>query len=273
MFAVRTEVFDGPLDLLLHLVRKDGVDLLQISMARVADAYLAWLDRMRELNLSVAADYLAMAATLVYLKSRELLPRPPTATVAEEEEEDPRQKLIRQLVEHQRYREGAESLDQRPQLGRDVFARPPEAGENEVARRSVAPIDAFGLLDAYYDLLRKAAAPEPVHAIGDSGPDIGATCRFVLGHFASVGSEGRPVGGKGGTADLGAILMALPRRVERILAFLAVLEMARLGWIAISQPEHLGPVELLARVDADVDLEPIVGRIDADRERAERATA
>jgi segregation and condensation protein A len=250
-FSVRTEVFDGPLDLLLYLVQKDGIDLRKIAIARIADAYLAYLDRMRDLNLGIAAEYLVMAATLCYLKSLELLPRAPTATGAAEDEEDPRQKLIQQLIEHQRYREAADHLDARPQLGRDVFAREPVAIDADSARTVVAGVDAFRLLDVFHDLLRKASAPEPVHTLAARGPDIGSCCRAVLA----------ALGGPGGTGVLQDVLGRMPTRIERIVAFLAVLEMARLGWLGLRQDEHTGPVELTSRVEADVDLTPIIGRV------------
>ncbi|MEQ1501452.1 MAG: segregation/condensation protein A [Myxococcota bacterium] len=121
-FTVHTDVFDGPLDLLLHLVKRDGISLARLEVARIADAYLAYLDRMRELDLAVAADWLVMAATLVHLKALELLPRPPTL-LATKEEADPRDALLQQLREYERIKLAASALDARPMVGRDVFVR------------------------------------------------------------------------------------------------------------------------------------------------------
>ena len=122
-WTIHTEVFDGPLDLLLYLVRRDGIDLLKLPVARIADSYLAYLDRLRALNLSIAADYLVMAATLVHLKSLELLPRPPTPV--EEDDLDPREELVRRLREHARIAAAADQLAARPLLGEAVHSRAP----------------------------------------------------------------------------------------------------------------------------------------------------
>ena len=110
-WTIHTEVFEGPLDLLLYLVRRDGVDIRTVPMAHVADAYFAYLEQMRELNLSLASDYLVMAATLTHLKSLEILPRLPTL-IEEEDQEDPRETLAKQLLEYERFKLAAESLDQ-----------------------------------------------------------------------------------------------------------------------------------------------------------------
>ena len=248
-WTVRTEVFDGPLDLLLHLVRKEGIDLRDIRIARLCDSYLVWLDAARELHLGVAGDYLVMAATLCRLKALELLPRAPTAVVVEDDV-DPRQALARKLAEHQRYKEAARELEQREWLGREVFARP--ADDSPVPRPLFAGLDAFGLLDVYFGILQRAAEPDPVHEVHASALDMGKVCRSVLAQFQALGSR----------LDLGEVLVAFASRAERIVAFLGVLEMARLGWLYVEQPEPFGPVTLEARVGPDVDLLPLVGRME-----------
>lgn len=249
IWTVRTDVFDGPLDLLLHLVRKEGVDLRDIRMAKLCDSYLVWLDAMRDIHLGVAGDYLVMAATLCRLKALELLPRAPTAVLVEDEV-DPRQALARKLAEHQRYKEAAKALDERERLGRDVFARPLDDGP--VPRPISAGVDAFGLLDVYFAILQRAAAPDPVHEVHASTLDMGKLCRSVLAQFGALGSR----------LELGEVLLAFPTRLERIVAFLGVLEMARLGWLDVEQPEPFGLVTLEARVGPDVDLLPLVGRME-----------
>ena len=248
-FAVHTEVFDGPLDLLLYLVKKDGVDLRLVSVARVADAYLEYLDRMRELNLGVAGEYLVMAATLVHLKSLDLLPRPPTSTVAEETSTvDPREVLVRRLLDHQRFREAALQLDDRPQVGRDVFTREP-ADVSDEPRPLVAGVDAFGLLDLYHAILVRRSTPEPTYDVSTSGLDLETCCTRLLARLTAAGGRG----------ELGELLRAVVVRLERVLTFLSVLEMARLRWVTLEQAEHLGPV-WVERVVGDVDLKDVVGR-------------
>lgn len=249
-WTVHTEVFDGPLDLLLHLVRRDGVDLRQVSMARVCDAYLAYLDRMRDLHLGVAADYLVMAATLVHLKSLELLPRAPTSRAAEAVEEDPKERLVRRLLEHERFRDAAADLDALPRVGRDVFVRDP-APVTGTPRRVTAGIDVFGLLDLYHGLLMRRSTAQPVHEVGGAGLDIGTVVRRAIARL----------GGPGQTTTLASILEAVATLPERVLTFLGVLEMARLRWVEITQTEHLGPVTLTSRVPPDVDVEVLLGRV------------
>ncbi len=249
VWTVRTEVFDGPLDLLLHLVRKDGIELRDIRVARLCDSYLQWLDAMRGIHLGIAGDYLVMAATLCRLKALELLPRAPTAVVVEDEV-DPRQALIRKLAEHQRYKDAAQVLSERDWLNRDVFTRP--ADDGPAPRPLAAGVDAFGLLDVYFAILQRAAAPDPIHEVHASTFDMGKLCRSVLAQFGALGTR----------LDLADVLLVFPSRLERIVAFLGVLEMARLGWLDIDQAVPFGPVLLEARVGPDVDLLPLVGRME-----------
>jgi len=113
------EAFEGPLDLLLYLIRRENLDILDIPMAPLTRQYLEYVEAMRAKNLELAAEYLVMAATLMEIKSRLLLPRPPAA---ESEEEDPRAELVRRLLEYERIKKASQALDELPQLGRDVLA-------------------------------------------------------------------------------------------------------------------------------------------------------
>ncbi|HTM23528.1 MAG TPA: segregation/condensation protein A, partial [Kofleriaceae bacterium] len=126
-YKVELEVFEGPLDLLLHLVRKHELDIMDIPIAFVTEKYIEYLDLMTSLNLDVAGEYLLMAATLAHIKSRELLPTPPPLEPGEdgelEDEVDPRQELIRRLLEYQKYKEAGEHLGGRPVVGRNVWLR------------------------------------------------------------------------------------------------------------------------------------------------------
>src|SRR5262245_40897897 len=122
-YRVKLDVFEGPLDLLLHLVKKDEVDLTDIPIAKITDQYMGYLELFQQLDLDVAGEYLVMAATLLHLKSRTLLPH--EETLEEEEGDDPRADLVRQLLEYQRFKEAAEMLNRRDLLERDVFARDP----------------------------------------------------------------------------------------------------------------------------------------------------
>ncbi|MDQ2689228.1 MAG: segregation/condensation protein A, partial [Chloroflexota bacterium] len=159
IYSVELEVFEGPLDLLLHLVRRHELDILDIPISFVAEKYLEYLGMMRALDLEIAGDYLVMAATLAWLKSRELLPvqaKPGEEAGADEEEgEDPREALIRRLVEYERFKNAAAELDALPMSGRDVFARGADI-EMPAMDPGLAPVTLFRLAEAYYRVLTRA---------------------------------------------------------------------------------------------------------------------
>ena len=240
-WTVCTDVFDGPLDLLLYLVKRDGIDVRQVSMRSVCDSYLGFLDRLRDLHISVASDYLVMAATLCHLKSLELLPRPPS--ILEEEEIDPREDLARRLETYAQYKQAAEELELRPQVGRDTFVREP-LDVGEVDRPLIPGVDAFGLLEMYYQVLTRPEPTEPVHTIHKPEVDLSKCCRTVLS----------ALGGVGGTGDLRALLRLFKSKAERVITFVAVLEMCRLGWLKLEQAMHLAPVCVTSAVPADQSL-------------------
>ncbi|MEZ4236494.1 MAG: segregation/condensation protein A [Myxococcota bacterium] len=246
-FTVHTDVFDGPLDLLLHLVKRDGISLARLEVSRIADAYLAYLDKLRQLDLAIASDWLVMAATLVHLKSLELLPRPPT--LLEDEEEDPRDALLDQLRAYEEAKAAATLLGERPMVQREIFVR--QGMEPPAAERPyVSPLDAFGLLDLLHELLARKAAPEPVVRLGDSGPSIGACCRRVVA----------ALGGRGGHFELVGLLRTLALPAERVITFISVLEMSRLQWLDVVQEGHLAPITVTQLVsDEVIDIDLVSG--------------
>src|SRR5437660_9415434 len=125
-FPVKLENFEGPLDLLLHLIKKNEVDVHDIPIALITQQYLDTIQLMQELDLDVAGEYLVMAATLIHIKSKMLLPRPETAAGVEGEEEDPRDALVRRLLEHQKFRAAAGLLHEREQVRSAQWLRPDE---------------------------------------------------------------------------------------------------------------------------------------------------
>ncbi len=237
-FVVHTDVFDGPLDLLLHLVQREGIDLRALPMARVAAAYLEALDHMIELDLGIAGDHLVMAATLVHLKSLDLLPRAPMAV--DDDAPDPRDVLVAQLKAHALLRSQADRLDGLQRVGRDVFLREPDVGDAG-PRRVELGIDAFGLLAIYGDLLLRGR-PTAVATPEEPILDLPSTCRLLFARLL----------GLGGRAELGALWADEPAKARRVALFLGVLEMARLGWLSLASRVLWGPVDvvLLARPDA-----------------------
>ncbi len=242
LHAVRTEVYDGPLELLLYLIRRDGIDVRDIPIAHVTREYLSFLDQMAELDLDVAGDFLVMAATLCQLKSRELLPRE-LAVMDEDEETDPREQLARRLLEYQRFKEASEKLASRRLLGREVFKRPQQ--ELDPALRGVDPgVDAFGLLEAFYRVLQAHAAEPPTHDVELEEYSMAERVRWVLGCLDEWGA-----------CSLDRIFERIHSRSQRILTFLALLEMMKLQLLDFHQDGFLAPVQLLPRVSgAEVDL-------------------
>ncbi len=146
-YEVKLEIFEGPLDLLLHLIGKNEVDIFDIPIATITDQYLAYLDMMKAFNISIAGDFLLMASTLMHIKSRMLLPD----VVDEEEEEDPRLEITRPLLEYMRLKEMAGELSEREVLGRDVFTRKPSGEVTDLTEGESVPLEVnlFQLIDAF----------------------------------------------------------------------------------------------------------------------------
>lgn len=236
-YAVHTEVYDGPLELLLYLIRRDGIDVRDIPIAHVTREYLSYLDQMVDMDLDLAGEFVLMAAVLCQLKSREILPRAHVDD-PEEDELDPRQELARRLLQYQRFKEAAEKLEARPMLGRDVFTRPER--EQDPATRAVEPgVDVFGLLEAFYEVLQRAAEEPPTHSIELEQYSMAERVRWVLERLQVRG------------LTLREVFQSIHARSQRILTFIAVLEMARLQFVSIEQTGHLQPVLLVARVSPE----------------------
>jgi segregation and condensation protein A len=230
---VALEEFEGPLDLLLHLVRRHELDILDIPIAFVCERYLEYIELMQALDLEVAGDYLVMAATLAYLKSRELVPQ--EHALADEGGEDgdggadPRQQLILRLLEYQKYKDAADRLDARPMAGRDTFERggvvelpPVDAG--------LAPITLFRLAEAYHRVLERARIHKSHEVVMET---ISVAARMeqltslLIEHsrfdFEALFLE-RPWSSE---AELRAML---------VLTLMSVLELVRMGVASVHQP-------------------------------------
>jgi len=239
-YRIKLDIFEGPLDLLLHLVKKNEVELSDIPVATITDQYLAYLGLLQQLDLDVAGEYLVMAATLLHLKSRLLLPGEETSEG--EEGEDPRAELARELLEYQRFKEAAEMLNHRDLLDRDVFARAPLPDETDPEHDVVYDVSLGDLLDALQDVLKRAA-PEVVHEVILERVSLRAQLCFVLDllreRTAVVFTDLFPSG---------------VTRLQILVTFLAVLELVRTRMVQIHQAEHFGPIVLTLAVSADAPL-------------------
>jgi segregation and condensation protein A len=161
-YTFRLEGFEGPLDLLLHLIQKNELDIFNIPIALITEQYLEYLQLMKVLNLDIAGEYLLMASTLLHIKSKMLLPK--SSEGEEEEEEDPRAELVRRLLEYQKYKQAALELEKRPLLDRDVFIRLVAAAPEEEPKEERIEVDLFGLLEAFRKVLERVK-PETVHEV------------------------------------------------------------------------------------------------------------
>ncbi len=235
-YDIKIDNFEGPLDLLLHLIRKNEMDICDIPIAEITGQYLATIDAMQSLNLDIAGEFLLMAATLVHIKSRLLLPQSEDDLI-EAEEEDPRAELVRRLLEYQKYKEAASKLDSRPLLCRDVFARkfpsPELAALEEDEFQSVGLYD---LVEALRGLIRNV--PEACyHDVTFEQMSVTDRINQILSQLA--GKENLP---------FGDLFTPSPSRHEIVVSFLAMLELVKLRMVRLLQNARLGTIWLFPAV-------------------------
>lgn len=225
--AVFLEAFEGPLDLLLYLIRKQNLDILDIPVAEITRQYIAYIEIMQSLNIDLAAEYLLMAALLAEIKSRLLLPKP---TKANEEEEDPRAELIRRLQEYERFKKAAEDLLQLPQEGRDVFMAQAEAPVRDVLPQVPFVGDFSLLLNAMRDVMQRAALQQS-HVVGDSGLTLEQRLQEVLARLQT-----------GVTVIFYELFRPQEGRVGVVVTFMAILELLKQNMIELLQVAVFEPI-------------------------------
>ena len=236
-YPVKLDGFEGPLDLLIHLIKRNEVNIYDIPIALITDQYLQYLTLMQELNLDVAGEFLVMAATLIHIKSRMLIPRPTPEIEGEEDEEDPRQALVRRLLEHQKFKAAAELLHERQTLRAAQFHRP-DAAVADVAGEGVEPeleVDLFTLIAAFRGVLERAKA-RPKVVLPPEQMSIEQRIEQLLERL----SETEAVGFEELFADADS-------RPALIVTFLALLEMIRLKLIRAFQSGSFGPIRVYKR--------------------------
>lgn len=236
-YEIKLDIFEGPLDLLLYLIRKNEIDIYDIPIARITRQYLEYIDVLRSLNLDLAGEYLVLAATLLHIKSRLLLPVEEDPETGDEE--DPRAELVRQLLEYQAFKEAALQLDSRPVLERDVFTRsgsavaPDQLEEPEI----FAEMDVFDLVKAFQQILGRMDRAEPM--------EIDVERMSLTDRINEI--MDRLTEHKNLTfADL------VGERVDRrwiLYTFLALLELMKLRMIRAYQGESYGTIRLFLAVE------------------------
>jgi segregation and condensation protein A len=224
------EAFEGPLDLLLYLIRRQNLNILDIPLAEITRQYMQYIELMQELQLELAGEYLVMAATLAEIKSRMLLPRP---KLAEESEEDPRAELVRRLQEYERYKRAAERIDALPRLERDVWGASAELKERRVVR-TLPQVTLQELLIAFKEVVARAEMFAH-HHVQRERLSVGERMSDIL---AALGTAGflpftqlfRPEEGRMGVT----------------VTFVAILELMREGLIDIVQAQAYAPLHVRA---------------------------
>ena len=236
-YPIRLEHFEGPLDLLLHLIRKHEVNIHDIPIALITEQYLQYIELMQELNLDIAGEFLVMAATLIHIKSRTLLPRPPTDEEMAAEEEDPREALVRRLLEHERFKAAAELLHERETVRSAQWMRS-DASVAEVAGDDVEPeleVDLFSLLAAFRGVLERAKH-RPRVLLPPEQVSIESRIEVLLTRLSETEACG--------FADLFGDVSG---RGDLIVTFLALLEMIRLKLVRIFQAGAFGEIRVYKR--------------------------
>jgi segregation and condensation protein A len=233
-YKVKFEVFEGPLDLLLYLIKKEEVDIYQVNLTRLATQFIEYIETMRMLDLEIAGEFLVMAATLMLIKSRELLPVDQQAQVeGEDEGEDPRWELIRQLVEYKKFKDAAAQLQVLEARQEDVFPRIPGKLEFEAESPTRPEASIFDLVNAVNVVLKRFGQREDRRDIFEDKWTVSEKIELlmrVLGERASV--------------RFSELFEGVTSRSEVVVTFLALLELIRLKQLAAVQREPFGEIEI-----------------------------
>jgi segregation and condensation protein A len=242
-YQVKLEIFEGPMDLLLYLIRKHEVDVYDIPVAMIVEQYMAYIDLMQKFNMDLAGDFLVMAATLSHIKSQLLLP-PVGGEEEGEEIEDPRADLVRRLLDYQRYKDAADELMERDMLGRDVFVRPPSTEAiQEAAEASGIPdmtfmeVGVFALFEAFRDVMERSEISN-WHEVTMERISIMDRINQILDILKDVES-----------ISFSQLFTEVTNRSMVIATFLAILELIRLNVIKAFQDKTLGPIHLVRSVE------------------------
>lgn len=233
-YKVRLEIFEGPLDLLLYLIKRDEVDIYDISLERITRQYLEYLQAFKELNIEVAGEFVVMAANLLYLKSRSLLPVDQQPPEEEVEEDDPRWDLIRQLIEYKRFKEVAAELQTRALAQESVFARTGDAAVTP-SSLTLAEVGIFQLINAFQNVVKRLEARQELREIFGENYTVSDKIEFILQRVQD-----------GSSLAFSSLFAEMASRVEIVVTFLALLELIRLKQVKAHQPDQFSEIEISA---------------------------
>src|SRR5215467_14165325 len=226
-------IYEGPLDLLLDMIRKQKIDIYDIPIARVTEQYLAYLHLMDELNVDVASEFLLMAAQLIYIKSRVLLPPDPDA--GPEELEDPRAELVRRLLEYEKFKNAAQMLYQRELVENASWSNPGSLGIEDRELEPEVAVTLYDLLTVFRDVLKRAEQ-RPLMEVRRDEFSVEQMMAFLFENILS----------RNGSVGLSEVLPNIGSRRGLITAFLAILELTRLHAIFLQQDRAFGEINVRA---------------------------
>ncbi len=240
---VTLPIFEGPLDLLLYLIKKDEVDIYDVEIGRITGQYLSYLEAMQDLDLEIAGEFLVMASNLVYLKSRTLLPVDQQAAEENAEEDDPRWDLIRQLVEYKKFKEAAGDLEQREALQELIYRRkaaPPVAliSEVPIPGSELGRVTMLDLIHAFQKVLERARQKAGFREIYEERFTVADKIEHILDVMA-----------RAERVVFSSLFQEMTSRSEIVVTFLALLELIRLKHLRVIQPDPLGEIEICSRTD------------------------
>ncbi|HMJ89990.1 MAG TPA: segregation/condensation protein A [Candidatus Acidoferrum sp.] len=235
-YKVKLEIFEGPLDLLLYLIKRDELDIYEISLERVTSQYLEYLQAFKELNIDVAGEFVVMAANLIYLKSRSLLPVEQQPPEEDAEEDDPRWDLIRQLIEYKKFKEAAAHLQERQLAQELIFVREPVGFETVLATPlPLGEVGIFQLINAFQAVIKRIEARENLREIFGEHFTVSDKIEWILQRVA----DGVPL-------RFSELFATMASRVEIVVTFLALLELIRLRQVRATQTNPFDEIEIAA---------------------------
>jgi segregation and condensation protein A len=234
-YKVQFAVFEGPLDLLLYLVKQDEVDIYEVDLTKIATQFIEYLELMRELDLDIAGEFLVMASTLMFIKSRELLPVDQQATVEDEDEgADPRWELIRQLVEYKKFKDAAAGLQEREAVQENVFPRVPARPDFVEAPPPPRPeVSLFDLINAVSTVLKRFSQRTELRDIYEDKWTVSEKIEHLMKLLAERA-----------TLRFFELFAAATSRTEVVVTFLALLELIRLKQLVAAQVTPFGEINI-----------------------------
>ncbi|MDY7033557.1 MAG: segregation/condensation protein A [Thermodesulfobacteriota bacterium] len=231
-YNVKLKIFEGPLDLLLHLIKKNELDIYDIPIATIAEQYLEYLDLMRTLNLDIAGEFIVMAATLMHIKSKMLLPKSEEMEETEYEE-DPRAELVRRLIEYKRYKDAAKKLMDSEVLDRDVYTGGRSCEVTDDKQEDLHELNIFELIEAFERVL-KENAPQGLFHIAAERMSVNDKIIEIIDRMTGVTS-----------ISFRSLFSETSERQELILTFLALLELIKLRIVRVIQIEPFEPIRII----------------------------